>query len=58
MSTKTDSDSWLYVDSLRANQKGPVATRILLKLVEKGIVTNTVVWKNGMEKWLPLIEVL
>ncbi len=50
-------DSWLYIDS-NSVQKGPIPEPIILKLLEKGIVSDqTPVWKIGLEKWQNMSDI-
>lgn len=52
---------WMYIDTSSAAcvTKGPVPTTILSRLLDKslGVSGETLVWKNGMEKWLRMAEV-
>lgn len=50
---------WYYRDENSGSQRGPVPATLLCKLLEKGIGVNgsTVVWKQGMDAWLPMSSV-
>jgi hypothetical protein len=50
---------WFYSDVSSGAQKGPVPSIVLSRLLEKGIGVSgsTLVWKVGMENWLPMKEV-
>lgn len=53
-----DKQQWLYIDSTTKQQRGPVPALLLLKLLEKSIITNlTYVWKPSMTEWLPISSV-
>jgi hypothetical protein len=56
-----DERIWYYLDANSNSQRGPVPSSVLLRLLEKGVSgvvgPTTLVWKEGMEKWLPMAEV-
>jgi len=44
---------WFYTDSTAA-QQGPVSEEELLELnCERSINASTLVWKDGLEEWVP-----
>lgn len=54
-----DNESkWLYIDG-SGNQKGPIPSSIMLRLLEKGIniSCDTMVWTSGMDQWEKLQNV-
>ncbi len=59
MSTDTDTREWHYCDVLGGTQKGPVPAVVLCRLLEKGagVSPQTLIWKVGMESWLPMSAV-
>lgn len=50
---------WYYSDVASGVQKGPVPAVVLNRLLEKGVGVSpqTLVWKAGMEQWLPAANV-
>jgi hypothetical protein len=60
-SQESDERVWYYLDANSNNQRGPVPSNVLLRLLEKGVSgvvgPTTLVWKEGMVKWLPMAEV-
>ena len=59
MSSETDAREWHYCDVLGGAQKGPVPAVVLCRLLEKGVGVSpqTLIWKVGMESWLPMSAV-
>jgi hypothetical protein len=59
MSDQHDIREWYYSDGASGAQKGPVPAVVLSRLLEKGVgVTGqTLVWKAGMDQWLPAANV-
>ena len=59
MSSETDAREWHYCDVLGGSQKGPVPAVVLCRLLEKGVgvIPQTLIWKVGMESWLPMSAV-
>lgn len=56
----TEERVWYYLNISTKQQKGPLPTNVLLRLLERGISgvgPATLVWKEGMEKWLLIGEV-
>jgi hypothetical protein len=54
-----DNESkWLYIDG-SGNQKGPIPSNIMLRLLEKGIniSADTMIWTQGMGQWDKLRDV-
>ena len=50
------SKEWWY--SLQGERKGPVSSKELRALIEDGILNSRhLVWKQGLENWLPIAEV-
>lgn len=59
MSADIDRE-WYYCNQDDPVKKGPVPSIVLCKLLEKGISVHpitTLVWKQGMETWLPMSNV-
>jgi GYF domain 2 len=56
---KDNLREWLYIDTATSTQRGPVTLSLLIKMLEKGAgaTSTTLVWKAGMENWLPMAEV-
>eukprot|EP01032_Pedospumella_encystans_P028254 gene28254-31913_t len=59
MSSEIDVREWHYCDVLGGAQKGPVPAVVLCRLLEKGVGVSpqTLIWKVGMESWLPMSAV-
>jgi GYF domain 2 len=57
--SKDNLREWLYIDTATSTQRGPVTWSLLIKMLEKGAgaTSTTLVWKAGMENWLPMAEV-
>mmetsp|Transcript_9766 Transcript_9766/g.16220 ORF Transcript_9766/g.16220 Transcript_9766/m.16220 type:complete len:85 (-) Transcript_9766:3295-3549(-) len=53
-----EDSQWLYYDSSR-EQKGPIPSNVMSRLLEKGIGVSpdTMVWKAGMDGWKRMSEV-
>lgn len=57
-SNKASSDlrEWSYIDG--STQRGPVTTAIVIRMVERGIISpQALMWKAGMESWMPIASV-
>jgi|EP01033_Poteriospumella_lacustris_P006976 hypothetical protein len=53
-------DAWLYLDAKTGEQKGPLPTAVIKRLLEKGLLgldSKTIVWKSGMDQWKAVAEV-
>ena len=48
---------WFYLD-VGGQSKGPLPAEVLARMLEKGLGVDptTLVWRNGMERWLPMSE--
>jgi len=53
-----NSACWLFVDA-KGDQKGPMGASVIMNLLKRGIGlasgVNTLVWRQGMEAWQPLM---
>ncbi len=56
---ESDAREWFYTDVANGAQKGPVPAVVLNRLLEKGVgvTPQTLVWKVGMDTWLPAANV-
>jgi hypothetical protein len=54
----TSDRIWLFMSS-KNEQRGPISTEMMLKLVEKGVAVtaNTLLWRPGMQAWAPAREI-
>ena len=54
-----DEREWYYSEGAGCAQKGPVPAIVLSRLLEKGvgITPQTLIWKAGMETWMPIANV-
>lgn len=59
MTEQSDAREWHYCDVMGGLQKGPLPVVVLCRLLEKGVGVSpqTLVWKAGMESWLPMATV-
>ena len=59
MSESTDDTRVWHYSDVNGAQKGPVPTVVLSRLLEKGVgvTAQTLVWKAGMDNWLPVSNV-
>ncbi|MBK6741724.1 MAG: DUF4339 domain-containing protein [Hydrogenophilales bacterium] len=49
--------TWWYESN--GKQTGPLAQRDIIRLIQRGIiVSKTLLWKIGMDTWLPLGEIM
>ncbi|CAH0478605.1 unnamed protein product [Peronospora belbahrii] len=52
------SELWLYLDAITGQQKGPVSTKILKKLLRKGIIQlQQLVWTKRLSEWTAIANV-
>ena len=58
MSLTESVRDWIYLDASK-QQKGPLSSDILMRMLEKGIGISdaTLIWRPGMEQWKLISDV-